>query len=76
VITNLEECEWAENQLRFLEERLAQLQGIRPTGVQGLAKASMRRRIARLHEELAMFEGLHAFGLTSLDYPDGDNREE
>jgi hypothetical protein len=47
----------AQEELRDLEERLAQLQQSNPVGTKGFTKAGIRKMIARLHEELAVFEG-------------------
>jgi len=57
MITNPTEYEKAELELRDLEERLARLQESHPLGSKGFTKAGIRKMIARLHEELALFEG-------------------
>lgn len=44
-------------ELRSLEERLSRLQRSNPVGSKGFTKAGIRKMIARLHEELAVFEG-------------------
>lgn len=49
--------EKAQQELRSLEERLSKLQQSHPVGSKGFTKAGIRKMIARLHEELAMFEG-------------------
>ena len=51
------EYEKAQEELRDLEQRLAQLQRTHPIGEKGFAKAGIRKLIARLNEELAVFEG-------------------
>jgi hypothetical protein len=40
-----------------LEERLQRLQQKHPLGSKGFTKAGIRKMIARLHEELALYEG-------------------
>jgi len=51
------EYEQAQDELRSLEERLNKLQQSNPVGSNGFTKAGIRKMIARLHEELAVFEG-------------------
>jgi hypothetical protein len=43
--------------LRQLQERLERLQQDHPIGENGFTKAGIRKLIARLNEELAVFEG-------------------
>ena len=57
MITNSVEYEKAEQELRDLEQRLERLQESHPIGSKGFTKAGIRKMIARLHEELAVFEG-------------------
>jgi hypothetical protein len=57
MITNALEYQKALEELRVLEERLQRLQASHPNGSKGLTKAGVRKLIARLHEELAVFEG-------------------
>jgi uncharacterized membrane protein len=57
VITNAAEYEKAETELRNLEDRLDALQRDHAMGDKGFTKAGIRKLIARLHEELAVFEG-------------------
>jgi len=57
VITNSVEYEKAQQELRDLEQRLHRLQQSHPLGSKGFTKAGIRKLIARLHEELAVFEG-------------------
>jgi hypothetical protein len=57
MITNAIEYERAQAELKSLEERLRQLQEDHPLGSKGFTKAGVRKLIARLHEELAVFEG-------------------
>ena len=58
--------EKAREELRFMEDWLARLLREEPdesggrTPGKGLTKASVRKMIARLHEELALWEGGHA----------------
>ena len=51
------EYEKAQEELRSLEERLSSLQQSKPAGSKGFTKAGIRKLIARLHEELAVYEG-------------------
>ena len=57
MIANATEYEKAQEELRLLTERLAQLQQEHPAGSKGLTKAGVRKMISRLHEELAIYEG-------------------
>ena len=47
----------AQEDLRLVEERLSRMLESHPGGSKGLTKAGIRKMIARLHEELAVFEG-------------------
>lgn len=47
----------AQDELRDLTDRLARLQRSHPAGAKGFTKAGVRKMIARLHEELAVYEG-------------------
>ena len=51
------EYEKAESELRDLQTRLERLQREHPIGEKGFTKAGIRKLIARLNEELALFEG-------------------
>jgi hypothetical protein len=57
MITSVEEYQKAQDELRQLEERLLRLQQTSPLGTKGFTKAGIRKMIARLHEELAVYEG-------------------
>lgn len=57
MITNAVEYEKAEEELRDLERRLEFLQRSEPIGSKGFTKAGIRKMIARIHEELALYEG-------------------
>ena len=57
MITNSVEYEKAEQELRDLEQRLERLQESHPIGSKGFTKAGIRKMMARLHEELAVYEG-------------------
>lgn len=57
MISNTTEYERAEEEIRLLEERLKRLQESHPIGSKGFTKAGIRKMIARLHEELALYEG-------------------
>ncbi len=51
------EYERALEEIRLLEDRLQRLQDANPLGTKGFTKAGIRKLIARLHEELALYEG-------------------
>jgi len=57
MINNSSEYEKAQVELRTLESRLSRLQEQYPIGVKGFTKAGIRKLLARLHEELAIYEG-------------------
>jgi hypothetical protein len=57
MITNATEYAKAQDEIRSLEGRLNELQQSHPIGSKGFTKAGIRKMIARLHEELAVFEG-------------------
>jgi hypothetical protein len=57
MISTLTEYEKAQEELRSLEARLDDLQKSNPVGSKGFTKAGVRKMIARLQEELAVFEG-------------------
>lgn len=57
MITTTTEYEKAEIELIDLQNRLAKLQTDHPIGEKGFTKACIRKLIARLNEELAVFEG-------------------
>jgi len=57
MISNLTEYDKAQEEMHMLEERLKRLQQTHPIGSKGFTKAGIRKMIARLHEELAVFEG-------------------
>jgi hypothetical protein len=57
MISSPAEYEKAREDLRVLEERLERLQQTYPIGSKGFTKAGIRKMIARLHEELAVYEG-------------------
>ncbi len=57
MIANDTEYRKAQEEIRVLEERLERLQQSHPVGAKGFTKAGIRKMIARLHEELAVFEG-------------------
>ena len=56
MIATLNEYEAAKSDLRTLEDRLQRLQEENPNGTKGYTKAGVRKMIARLHEQLAVFE--------------------
>lgn len=51
------EYERAQEEIRVLEQRLGRLQQTHPIGSKGFTKAGIRKMIARLQEELAVYEG-------------------
>jgi hypothetical protein len=57
MIANTMDYEKANEELRDLEARLARLQQTHPIGSKGFTKAGIRKMIARLHEEMAVYEG-------------------
>ena len=57
MISNPVEYEKAQAELQELQQRLAELQRRHPIGEKGFTKAGIRKLIARLNEELAVFEG-------------------
>ena len=57
MISNVTEYQKAQEELRSLEARLQRLQEAHPVGARGFTKAGVRKMIARLHEELAVYEG-------------------
>lgn len=57
MIATTTEYEKSKDELRLLEERLARIQESHPVGSKGFTKAGIRKMIARLHEELAEYEG-------------------
>lgn len=57
MIADLNEYQKTQEEIRSLEERLARLQQTHELGSKGFTKAGIRKMIARLHEELAVYEG-------------------
>jgi hypothetical protein len=57
MISTAQEYESAIGELNHLEQWLARLQQEYPPPSRGLSKAGIRKMIARLHEELAIYEG-------------------
>jgi hypothetical protein len=57
MISDANQYQKAQEELRGLEEWLAELQHEYPNPAKGLTKAGLRKMIARLHEELAVYEG-------------------
>lgn len=57
MIANPIEYKKAEDELRNLQERLDRIQDSHSIGSKGFTKAGIRKMIARLHEELALYEG-------------------
>ena len=57
MVTNLTEYQKAQDEIQLLQLRLDRLLQEAPVGKKGFTKAGVRKLIARLHEELAVFEG-------------------
>ena len=57
MISNTIEYEKAQEKIRILEDRLERLKKNHPIGSKGFTKAGIRKMIARLHEDLAVYEG-------------------
>ena len=57
MIANTVEYRKAQEEIRLLEQRLERLQQTHPIGSKGFTKAGIHKMIARLHEELAVYEG-------------------
>ena len=57
MISNTTEYEKVQEEIRILGERLERLQKTHPIGSKGFTKAGIHKMIARLHEELAIYEG-------------------
>jgi hypothetical protein len=57
MISNAEEYQKAQEELGRLEIWLQKLQQDFPVPAKGFTKAGIRKMIARLHEELAVYEG-------------------
>ena len=57
MISSVQEYEAAQEELLHLEQWLSRLQQEHPAPSHGLSKAGIRKMIARLHEELAIYEG-------------------
>lgn len=57
MIDNLHDYQQAQEELRLLQNRLERIEKEHPVGSKGFTKAGIRKLIARLHEELAVYEG-------------------
>jgi hypothetical protein len=57
MIANITQYQKAQEELRDLEQRLLRVQQAHPIGSKGFTKAGIRKMIARLHEEMALYEG-------------------
>lgn len=66
MINTVVEYEKAQAELKDLQERLDRLQRDHPIGEKGFTKAGIRKLIARLNEELAVFEGSEEARTSSL----------
>jgi hypothetical protein len=66
MISTIVEFEKAQEELRVLQARLERLQQSNPVGSKGFTKAGIHKLIARLHEELAVFEGTQEVHQTEL----------
>jgi hypothetical protein len=76
MIATTVECEKARDELRALEDRLERLQQTHPGGSKGLTKARIRKMIARLHEELALYEGAAGSETGRVLYTSMGHRED
>lgn len=56
MIENEQEYAKAQKELQDLEVRLRDLQSTNPPGSKGFTKAGIHKLIARIHEELAIYE--------------------
>ena len=61
MITNPVEYEKACGELDRLQVRLDELARLNPGHEKGLTKAGVRKMIARLHEEIGVYEGTREF---------------
>ncbi|MCL2641542.1 MAG: hypothetical protein FWD53_11900 [Phycisphaerales bacterium] len=61
MIANNAEYEMAQKEIRQLEERLNYLMQNHGSHEKGYTKAGIRRMLARIHEELAMYESGREF---------------
>jgi hypothetical protein len=57
MVTDAEQYQKAQEELQLLEDRLHRSQQSYPLGEKAFTKAGIRKMIARLHEELALYEG-------------------
>jgi hypothetical protein len=57
MIANLSEYKKVQDEMQILEVRLKRLHQDQNVGSKGFTKAGIRKMIARLHEEMAVFEG-------------------
>ena len=57
MISNNAEYGKDQKEIRLLQGRLLELQKSHAIGEKGFTKAGIRKLIARLHEELAVYEG-------------------
>lgn len=57
MISNRTDYEKAQEEIRVLAQRLDRLQQSNSIGSKGFTMAGIHKMIARLHEELALFEG-------------------
>jgi len=57
MIATATQYEKTQEESKSLEERLDWLQQSNPVGSKGFTKAGIRKMIAHLHDELAVFEG-------------------
>lgn len=62
MIANAEQYDRVQEELHQLEDRLRRVQQSHPLGSKGFTKAGIRKLIARLHEELALYEGSQEVG--------------
>lgn len=56
MIANATDYQKAEEEINLLQQRLQRLQESHTVGDKGFTKAGIRKMIARLHEELAVYK--------------------
>ena len=69
MIKNDQECKIVEGQLRELERRLEKVQKCQPYPNQKYSRASLKKMISRLHEELAAYQSARSEEETQIAEP-------
>lgn len=70
MIANAIEYEKAQEELQYLETWLSRLEQESPLPKKGLMRAGIRKMMARLHEELGVFEGEQQFPRLKAEEPE------